>query len=480
MILRLQTVLFSLPLLAVNAKRTQVIHSSGRKRREAKRVERILAKAKVQEQEAVGCTEKGGGCLSDDNCCEGMECLGVFNFECGHDPAREGDFCNTIYPCDEDLLCYEGLCTDYANILDYGENEGTCKQGSEAGLIKIMTYNTFLLSCVSGLGAVNPDLDIPCQHPDARQERIGRMMEWAATLEEDVVVFQELFNHRELVISGMVAAGFCHYVVTPFGDDGDGTAIFSKQPIGTIDFYDYYDFLGENSEGVPLQFEAIFTDRGIMYAEILKDGTSHHVYNTHTLSNSLREEHTRRLVQYMAMKTVAADKSHEDFVYFAGDMNEDKYNRHVGDEYYLAMLHELNAHEPDQEVGGQRYSYDNVNNPLPAIYYPPEDQEYQELLDYVLVSNAHAQPLSEGCTILTPTWPRDCGNDVSCQVSDHYPVTCEFGFNVDGDDSTPPVVPPGKGIGESCETDEECASGSCRNTFLLGKVCSLLAGRAIE
>merc|ERR1712194_999248 len=178
-----------------------------------------------------------------------------------------------------------------------------------------------------------------------------------------------------------------------FGDDGDGSATFSKHPMGEVDFWDYYDFTGEDSVGIPAQVEALATDRGIMYAEVLKEG-----------------------------------KSASDLVLFAGDMNEDKYNHEVGDEYYRNMLRELDAREPRQE-GDQQFSYDNVKNPLPAIWYPPEDQVYEELLDYVLISNAHLQPSDSSCSILQPVWPEGCGGSIACQVSDHFPVTCTYSFD---------------------------------------------------
>jgi len=423
MILKIKAVLLFMSMLAVNAKVSQVMHSSGRNRGEAKRVEQILAKTQVQEQEQQ-CAAQSDYCWWDSDCCGDMECLGFWSWQCGYSPRREGEFCNIWYSCDPDLLCYERACTDYADILDYGEYEGTCAQGSPSGELKVMTYNTFLLSCVTGLG---PGLDIPCQHTDAQSERVARMMKWAQTRDEDVIVFQELFNLRHQVTQGMVAAGFCHYVVTPFGDNGDGTAIFSKHPIGEFDFTDYYDFFGEDSVGVPFQAEAFATDRGILEAEILKDGISHHVLNTHTLSNSVKEEHTRRLVQYMAIRMAGASKSPNDSVLFAGDLNENKYNEDVGDEYYQAMLQELDAFEPNM-IGNQQFSYDNVNNPLLAVYFKPEDEKYQQLLDYVLVSNAHLQPVDSYCDILTPVWPENCGNDASCQISDHYPVTCTYLF----------------------------------------------------
>ena len=57
-----------MPMLAVNAKVSQVMHSSGRNRREAKRVKQSLAKTQVQEQEQQ-CAVQGGGCIWDRNCC---------------------------------------------------------------------------------------------------------------------------------------------------------------------------------------------------------------------------------------------------------------------------------------------------------------------------------------------------------------------------------------------------------------------------
>jgi len=428
MILKLKTLFLSLSMLGVNAKHSQVMTASGRDRREARRVERSLPKIQAGEHGQEGsCREHGTFCWDDSQCCDEMECLGIGGWACGYTPGREDEFCNLLYPCDSDLLCYEGSCTDYADILDYGESEGTCAEGSPSGELKIMTYNTFLIQCLTGFGG---GWDIACQDYDAQSERIARMMQWVQTRDEDVIVFQELWTHRHQVTQGMIAAGFCHYVVTPFGADGDGTAIFSKHPIGEIDFWDFYDTAGANSLGPPSREDLFLFDRGIIYAEILKDGLHHHVYNTHTLSDSNGDMHLRRLSEYMLMKEVASGKSASDSVFFAGDMNENKYNEHVGDEYYEAMLQELDAFEPVM-VGANDFTYDNVNNPLPAIYYPPEEKIYQELLDYVLYSKQHLEPSQSQCEILNPVWPPECGNDVECQVSDHYPVTCTYSFPQD-------------------------------------------------
>ena len=127
------------------------------------------------------------------------------------------------------------------------------------------------------------------------------------------------------------------------------------------------------------------------------------------------------------MRELAAGNSANDLVLFAGDLNENKYNEHVGDKYYRNMLAELDATEPRTE-GDQKFASKKVENLLPAIFFPPEEEVYQELLDYVLVSSAHFQPSDSFCKILKPQWPKNCDGSVDCQVSDHFPVSCTYLF----------------------------------------------------
>jgi len=434
MILTLHSILLALPMLVVNAKRSQVMHSSGRKRHEA--AKQALA-AKTQHavgqsdlQEDVGCDEHGEGCMWDRDCCGDMECLGVIpsNWACGYSPGRVGEWCNRVYYCETELSCHEETCTDYKDLLDHGEEEGTCKEGTPSDQLKVMTHNLFLVECSFTCNTAGVSL-VPCQCAADHEERIGRYLEWVKTRDEDVIVFQEMFHLRHEITAGMVAAGFCHYVVTHLGFlQGDGTAIFSKYPIVDFNFWDYYDFEGEMA-WTP---ESVGTDRGIMYAEIKKGGRSHHVYNTHTLSNSATEEHERRMEQYLEMREKSEGKSADDLVLFAGDLNE---NYYVHDhENYRNMLTELNASDPKQE-GDQMYSYDNVRNALTASVYPVWWQgESHELLDYVLYSDAHLPPSNSFCEILTPKWPENCdgsgAEDIGCNLSDHFPVTCTYTLDV--------------------------------------------------
>lgn len=306
-----------------------------------------------------------------------------------------------------------------------------------------MTYNTFMLDAlVIGGTTSNPFSGeeeawgwVPAQDHDEREVRVARMMEWVKTRDEDVIAFQELFTFREEITAGMVAAGFCHYAVTPYGRTGDGTAIFSKFPIDEVDFWDFYDVGGRNSMMHPdagwAVAEMVATDRGVMLAKIAKDGNKHNILNTHTMSDSGGDMHDHRLGNFLFMREIADALPSNESVFYVGDMNEDKYtfnfDTQVGDDYYQAMLSELQASDPEV-TGDNQYSYDTTTNPLPALYH---EREWQLLLDYVLVSNNHLQPSSSSCEITHPVWPEDCENELDCQVSDHYPVTCTFSFNPD-------------------------------------------------
>ena len=137
MLLKLRACLLSLPLLVVNAEQSQVMHSSDRRRREARlsqqalaNIEQVLAKTDLQEHNSIswgGCKDLNAGCWHDGNCCGEMECLGLnpFDAKCGNTPGHVDDYCDIIYTCDSDLACIEGLCTEDADILDRGNYEGS-------------------------------------------------------------------------------------------------------------------------------------------------------------------------------------------------------------------------------------------------------------------------------------------------------------------------------------------------------------------
>lgn len=357
----------------------------------------------------------GSSCWWDSHCCGDLQCLGVINWECGNSPGHEGEYCNLYYPCRGDLVCHEGICEDYKNVLRWGVS-GTCKSGSPAGQIKVMSYNLFVLDCdfypLDALGLV------PCQHETDYRPRIEKLLEWVKGQDEDVIMVQEMFNLHDEIIAGMAEAGFCHHVASAFGQDGDGKAIFSKYPITAVDFLDWND---AGDPGKISGAECLFSDKGIMYARVEKDGTDYHVFNTHTMSNSVDEEHPNRMVQYLTIREFVREvvgETSNGMVLLGGDFNENKFI----EENYLAMLQELDATDPELE-GDAVYTYDTINNPLPDSF---QDADWQERLDYVLVSNTGLQPTASSCRILTPSLPAGC-HDITCMLSDHFPVTCTFG-----------------------------------------------------
>ncbi len=230
-------------------------------------------------------------------------------------------------------------------------------------------------------------------------------------------MFQEVFTHQEEIITAMTNAGFCYYVSNIYEFTGSGKQIFSKYPLENADFIDFYD---ESDDP-----ELIGSDRGVMYAKVIKDGMAYHVGNTHTSSNSLGEKETVRRGEYKMMKSFVTGKKpkSDEMVFYGGDMNEDKYNHDVGDKYYKNMLAELDAFEPHIPEGGQQFTYDTYENPIPRSF---QEKNYQELLDFVLVSNEYAQPKDASCEILIPKWPLECGGEKKCMISDHFPNVCTF------------------------------------------------------
>jgi endonuclease/exonuclease/phosphatase family metal-dependent hydrolase len=270
--------------------------------------------------------------------------------------------------------------------------------------------------------------DMACQPENEKKERIQKLMQWYKERDEDVVMFQELFSLRDEVIDGMAAAGFCHYVATPFGADGSGMAIFSKYPMTKIDFLDWFDWTGENSE-TSWDPEAV-ADKGVMYAKIEKDGENYHVFDTHTQSDSLGDAHQTRITQFAKIRDFAnhfLGDSTSELILFGGDFNENKYPHDLKKaEYYGTMLQELQAVEPTV-VGNLKYSYDTEENPLLASLWEEKypGQSWRELLDYVLVSKRGKQPHESHCEIIKAQWPTDC-NQQNCMLSDHFPNSCTF------------------------------------------------------
>mmetsp|Transcript_134377 Transcript_134377/g.258616 ORF Transcript_134377/g.258616 Transcript_134377/m.258616 type:complete len:225 (+) Transcript_134377:1-675(+) len=222
----------------------------------------------------------------------------------------------------------------------------------------------------------------------------------------------------------MAAAGFCHYVSTPFGQTGSGMAIFSKYEIKNWNFIDWFDWTGEGDRLLDPEATA---DKGVMYAKIEKDGENYHIFDTHTQSNSMREHHDTRLGQYRKIQQFAKSLklNPTELILFGGDFNEDKYKHGNQQKYYKEMLEELHAVEPELKTNLKDSLSTDANPFLANLWAGTRTEHFVELLDYILVSTEGKQPRTSYCQILKPQWPKDCSK-AECMLSDHFPNTCTF------------------------------------------------------
>lgn len=304
-----------------------------------------------------------------------------------------------------------------------------CKAGSDSTTsIRVMTFNSFLIRCTP---------KITCQTEDKREERVKRISEWFSTRTEDVVLVQEVWSFHNDLKQGMADAGFCNYVMSN-SKRGSGLAIFSKFPIDTHDFMDWYDAFGIGEGMRPgLNPESVLLDKGILYAKIKKDeDTSFSVFNLHTSSDTAKDAHEDRLKQYNVIRNYVQDKDipSTDMVLLGGDFNEDKFcseyacegfGPYCEDEtYYKEMVDILETDTPAL-MSNQTFTYDTTMNTI-LLEKGQQDEDfcfYRLLLDYVFYSKTHLIPgESSNCGIVFARDPS--GGD----LSDHFPIACEFNY----------------------------------------------------
>lgn len=106
----------------------------------------VVGDGKMEE----GCTELGKGCLIDMQCCGDSQCLGgwldALNWECGNDPAKEGEKCSASVKCDENLDCKSQKCVA-ASVAVYLTN---CKNKDSDRSTLIIGFKD---SCVGKCGS---------------------------------------------------------------------------------------------------------------------------------------------------------------------------------------------------------------------------------------------------------------------------------------------------------------------------------------
>jgi endonuclease/exonuclease/phosphatase family metal-dependent hydrolase len=238
----------------------------------------------------------------------------------------------------------------------------------------------------------------------------------------DAIVFSELFDNdrRETFLHALSTEyPYQTSVVDESGslEDG-GVLIISRWPIETESQITF------NS----CDAEDCLSSKGVIYAQINKNGNPYHLFGTHTQAWNDPVNQSTRLSQFHQMRNFIDSRniSTDAPVIIAGDLNVDSLNYQ---QEYNTMLSVLNAAEVPRN-GGYAYSYNgHINNWTDG---GPEN------LDYVLYSTAHRQPIASEAKVLTP---RSIHADVFTKydLSDHFAITANLTFDTPEGSITSPI-----------------------------------------
>mmetsp|Transcript_36056 Transcript_36056/g.52845 ORF Transcript_36056/g.52845 Transcript_36056/m.52845 type:complete len:374 (-) Transcript_36056:42-1163(-) len=276
-------------------------------------------------------------------------------------------------------------------------NEGQCNSGSDIGSLQITAYNIFQI--ITAPGVRNP-------------KRANKITNWFAAEEiasNDIVVLSGNWFWSSVVKEGMVNAGYCHFAFDGRGMLGSGLAFYSKYPIIQHDFRSF----GSDCAG-----EDCLEGKGVIYANINKDGKPLHIFGTHT--NTHIENHDVRRQQYGTIRGFINEKVKlaTDLVLIAGDLNEDKL---ISGPFYQNMLDDLNA--GDFNLVGEKTSSYNSENFLVT------NMDAKQALDFVLYDRTDGRIMPDSESTCEYLRPLDVsGND----LSDHYPISCIISFRRKG------------------------------------------------
>lgn len=191
----------------------------------------------------------------------------------------------------------------------------------------------------------------------------------------------------------------------------------------------------------PLDFEAYFAAKGVLYAKVEKgkDSNPIHLFTLHSSSDSFGDYHDTRVKQFNKVREFIDSKQipSDELVLLSGDFNEDKDCRLRRCEgvakcedrsYYNSMVDILSVDTP-MLMSNSTFTYDTeANNLLKNLHASTDCIYYQYTLDYMFFSNNHLLPLeSSYCNVLNPLASDDT------DLSDHLPLACKivFGTNVE-------------------------------------------------
>lgn len=264
---------------------------------------------------------------------------------------------------------------------------------NDADTLKVMSYNVWALPVVA-------------KHIGDRFQEIPKYLKGY-----DVVMLQEVFaSGRDAFLRDL--AKEYPYQTKMLNHPGmnvydGGVTIVSRYPIVNEGQYVYPDCSGTDC----------FADKGVNYAEVIKNGKAYHVLATHTASfdtdtaRDYRQRQFRQIREFAQAQNIPVT----DTVVYGGDFNVNK-RKFPTD--YQQMFANLSADEP-QYAGYTESTFDpRINAYAGSALSGGENIEY---LDYVVVSNEFAIRTENINTVKVPRttvanlWKH-------WNLSDHFPV----------------------------------------------------------
>ncbi|MDE1231618.1 sphingomyelin phosphodiesterase [Vibrio aestuarianus] len=272
------------------------------------------------------------------------------------------------------------------------------KPDADANAFKVMTYNVWALPVVAS----------------HISDRFSVIPEYVKGY--DALMLQEVFaSGRDAFLRDL--AKEYPYQTKMLNKPGvniydGGVTIVSRYPIVNQGQYAFPDCSGTDC----------FADKGINYAEIIKNGKAYHLFATHTAAFDTDTARHYRQRQFKQMRSFAQSLAilPSDTVIYGGDFNVNK--RKFADDYQ-SMLTNLSVTEPSY-AGYTESTFDPRINDFAGK--PSSGDGNVEYLDYVVVSKEFAQPSEQNLnTVLVPR-TTDKRLWQHYNLSDHFPVKAEI------------------------------------------------------
>lgn len=280
-------------------------------------------------------------------------------------------------------------------------------QKEDVSSISVLFWNVYLL----------PDLLV--SDPE-KQNRASQIPHAIARQNADIVVLSEMFH--DALSDQIIQSLSSHY---PFhtqilADDmsiwernfptfeGGGVIILSKYKIERSDEMVFADASGLDQ----------FSNKGVIYAQIRKHGQPFHLFASHLQayadSQTIREKQLKEFASFIKQQKLPTSSP----VLFAGDFNINFHEK----EMFKSLISSLNGRPLGLKLEPFAFSYDPMSNGLIEDGKP-------ELLDYILVSNDHAQPTIAKTVILPMRWSStDKSMTIEQDLSDHHAIFGVFQF----------------------------------------------------